>query len=382
MCDCTSLRMRAVQMLTPMLDAIPVELRRVPRWVVWRGSKVPYRADCVNSTASVTDPTTWSSFEAAATAYGEGGWSGVGLVLAGDGLVGIDLDKCVTAGQPKKEAMALLKRIGAGYVELSPSGTGLRAFGRACGAPKGRRGKIDGINVEFYSDRRYLTVTGRPIQNGPIADLPGFLAAVDSISPTEEAQKTTEDDRSPLPSSSALFCRAMPASAIPKAVGDRNRSLFALARWAKGTHPEATTQELRELVQQWHRLALPNIGTTDFATSWADFMRGLAVVKSPFGCTLEKLVTDADQRPLPAGIEQLGYGEVAKRLVRICAALAEHNAPKPFFLSARQAGELLGIHFTEASKILAALVLDGVLHLESRGAGKVASRYTFLWPQA
>lgn len=366
-------------MLAPMLDAIPAELREVPRWVVWRGSKVPYRADCFYSTASVTDPATWSPFEAAATAYGEGGWSGVGLVLAGDGLVGIDLDKCVTAGQPKKEALALLKRIGAGYVELSPSGTGLRAFGRACGAPTGRRGKIDGINVELYSDRRYLTVTGRPIQNGPIAELPGFLAAVDSLSPTEEVQKTTEDDRRSLQSSSGLFCRSLPPTVIPSGVGERNRCLFALARWAKGVHPSATTPELRSLVQEWHRLALPHIGTADFTTSWTDFMRGLAAVRSPFGLTLEKLMERLDERPLPDGIADLGYGETGNRLVCICQALAIHHAPGPFFLSSRQAGELLGVHFTEASKMLAALVMDRVLHLESRGAGRVASRYRFSW---
>lgn len=369
-------------MLAPMLDAIPLELQQIPRWVVWRGKKVPYRADCVNSTASVTDPSTWSPFETAATAYSEGEWSGVGLVLSGDGLVGVDLDKCVNDGKPSAEAMKVLRSIGAGYVEVSPSGTGLRAFGRAHGAPAGRRGRLCGINAELYSDRRYLTVTGRAIVNGPISDLPGFLSAVEEITPTEEVQKKTEDDICVLQSSSALFCRSVPEVAIPSAVGDRNRCLFALARWVKGKYPQATQQELRALVQEWHRLALPNIGTTDFATSWIDFTRGLAAVRSPFGVTLEKLMTDIDTRPLPSGIERLGYGIAAERLVRICEALAEHNAPQPFFLSSRSAGELLGVHFTDASKMLAALTLDGVLHLESRGVGKVASRYRFIWGQA
>jgi hypothetical protein len=42
---------------------------------------------------------------------------------------------------------------------------------------------------------------------------------------------------------------------------------------------------------------------------------------------------------------------------------------------------VLGIHFTDASKMLAALVRDGVLQLVSKGAGKVASRYRFRWIQ-
>ncbi|MFN7121895.1 MAG: hypothetical protein ACK4NM_07670, partial [Hydrogenophaga sp.] len=79
------------------------------------------------------------------------------------------------------------------------------------------------------------------------------------------------------------------------------------------------------------------------------------------------------------GIADLGYGDAGNRLVCICKALAAHHAPDPFFLSSRQAGELLGVHFTDASKMLAALVMDRVLHLESRGAGRVASRYRFSW---
>ena len=44
-------------------------------------------------------------------------------------------------------------------------------------------------------------------------------------------------------------------------------------------------------------------------------------------------------------------------------------------MSARQCGELLGVHFTDANKFLTAFIADGLLKLVSRGAGKKASRY-------
>jgi primase-polymerase (primpol)-like protein len=78
-------------MLSPDFSAMPAELRRIPRWVVWKGTKVPYCPTAKNSKASVTEPDTWASFDQAQTAYEEGGYQGVGFVLSGDGIVGVDL---------------------------------------------------------------------------------------------------------------------------------------------------------------------------------------------------------------------------------------------------------------------------------------------------
>lgn len=80
---------------------------------------------------------------------------------------------------------------------------------------------------------------------------------------------------------------------------------------------------------------------------------------------------------LASRFSELGYQESGQRLIRICAALQAHHEPEPFFLASRQAGELLGMHFTEAAKMLVALVADGVLTLISKGAGMKASRYRF-----
>ena len=85
-------------MLMPVFSTIPPELVERSRWVVWRGKKVPYNASAPSMMASSTDPDTWSTFDLACTTYEEGGFSGIGFALNGDGIVGVDLDKCITDG--------------------------------------------------------------------------------------------------------------------------------------------------------------------------------------------------------------------------------------------------------------------------------------------
>ena len=361
-------------MMQPAFSAMPKQLRAIPRWVVWRDKKVPYNATASNSKASVTDPDTWASFDQAETAYEEGGYLGVGFVLNGDGIVGVDLDKCVNSGEPQAPALDLLKQIGCEYIELSPSGTGLRGFGYGDNIT-GKRGQLNGINVELYSSGRYLTVTGQTLVDGPLVRLPGFAEIACAISPPD-LQKRTEDVRSNLLYSSV----GIPPQAIPTQAGQRNRCLFELVRYIKGTNPNATKQELRVIAQGWHEMALPVIGTKDFTTTWADFLHGWEKVRHPFGSTMENIIASIDEGlPLPEGIGSLGYGDRVQYLVRLCIALQAHHGTEPFFISARQAGEAMGLHFTDASKTLSALVADGVLTLVTKGAGKVASRYRFAW---
>jgi hypothetical protein len=375
-CDALMLRSGSL-LLEPHFPSMPKELQAIPRWVVWKDEKVPYCAAAINAKASATDPETWTSFDQAQLAYEEGGYLGVGFVLNGDGIVGVDLDKCVDGGNPAPAAMNLLDSVGCQYIEFSPSGRGLRGFGYGEDIA-GRRGQLDGINVELYASKRYLTVTGRTLRKGRLAPLRGFAELARRISQGQYLQKRTEDDRGHLLLSSVGTSSSVgiPAHTLPTQEGERNQRLFELARYLKGQRPDATRNELRAFVMAWHESALPVIATKDFTVTFTDFMRGWDRVKHPYGQTMQTITQSIDHsRPLPAAIQGLGYGAHAQHLVRLCMALQEHQRDEPFFLSARQAGEQLGVHFTDASKMLAALVADGVLTLVSKGAGAKASRY-------
>ena len=138
---------------------------------------------------------------------------------------------------------------------------------------------------------------------------------------------------------------------------------------------------MRAEVAKWHELALPVIGTKDFSTTWADFLNGWGKVRHPYGSTMQGVIASIQPTaPLPLGIKALGYGDSCSYLIRICMALQAHHGDAPFFLSARQAGAVLQVHFTDAANMLSALVADEVLRLVSKGSGKVASRYRFIWP--
>lgn len=363
-------------MLAPNFERMPPELCRLPRWVTHR-AKVPYDPSRLSSKASSTDPATWGSFEQAEAAYLEGERDGVGHVLAGDGVVGIDLDHVVTNGLPMPAAMELLSAVKCQFVEMSPSGTGLHGWGYWPEAFPGRRGRIGDVPVEIYSRGRFLTVTGHPLPGleGPL--MPLNLAPVfEGLgSHLQKEQKMTEESSVPYVPSVASV--EIPAHTLPAGEGERNKQLFHLARYLKGKYPGVKADDMRPMVQEWHRLALPNITTKQFDVSWADFKRGWAIVKQPHGATLNGILkTIDDAAPLPAHIEAKGYEVDTLRLVRVCVALQSHEGDgRPFFISARQAGELLGIHFTAASSLLALLVADGVMELVRRGAGRVASRY-------
>jgi primase-polymerase (primpol)-like protein len=162
--------------LAPRFDAMPEELTRVPRWVLWGrkpkpGEKVSKAPLMPNGRhASPTDPTTWSTFDECRRAFERGGFTGVGFVLDGkprdDGriLIGIDVDKVTTASVRIPELQALLDST---YCEESPSGTGLRAFVWADRAITTVLQARDGWpGVEIYTTDRYLTVTGHQIANG------------------------------------------------------------------------------------------------------------------------------------------------------------------------------------------------------------------------
>jgi len=157
------------QTLEVQVDGIPSELKALPQWVCWRWeergdnwTKPPFQPSGVY--AASTDSTTWSTFEDVRAAYRNGGFAGIGFVLAkGDGIIGIDLDHCVDpqTGEIESWAWEIVNEMNS-YTERSPSGTGLRILAR---------GKLPGTghkrgNIEVYDRGRYLTVTGQVVPEG------------------------------------------------------------------------------------------------------------------------------------------------------------------------------------------------------------------------
>ena len=357
--------------LQPKFENFPKELQRHDQWVVWKGKKILYDPTRLNSKANVNDPYSWGSFNQADAAFSEGGWLGVGFVLTGNGIAGVDLDKCVVDGEPNKDALQLMADLDAPYIEYSPSGNGLRAFGFSNQSITGVRGQLDGLSVELYTKGRYLTVTGHVIKNEPLRVLRGFEELAEKLrrQPTEG----TDSNTSVTSVSSVGEQFVFPANTVPTGIGQRHRAVFELARWLKGTEPNATRERQQAVVNVWHTLHLQVIGTKEFSATWADFRNGWSSVKQPYGATLEKCLSNLPPAPNIPALRD--YGLKAVHLAQICLSLQAHAGDSPFFLSSRKAGELIGCHFTDAATLLRCFVLEGWLKLVKAGAGKTAARY-------
>ncbi len=370
-----------MKFLQPNFNNMPAELIQLSRWVCWKDKKVPYIATALNSKASVTDEGTWATFEQTKTAYEEGDYEGVGFVLNGDGIVGIDIDDCVSDGQPSDAALQFMKNIGCQYIELSPSSNGLHGFGYVFDAPKvGRRGTLNELKVELYSIGRYLTVTGHTLTNGPLVQLSEYHSFYDQLhtacSPTEVKEDTevadvTEEIECNTSVSSSGKIR-LPVELMPTGAGQRNKKAFLLARYFKLLMPSVSMDELKPIVQEWHRRALPFIRTKDWHTTWVDFCDSWESVKYLSGI-LDGVMNNLPELPPDCAASE--YGPHSEKLFQICIGLQHHEAKNPFFLSCTIAGKLIGIDRSDAAKLLKRLCKLRLLQLETKGVSGRASRY-------
>ena len=112
---------------------IPQGLRDAKRWVLWahrQGRKPPVGKDGL-PLKDWNDPETFLGFDEAMGAFMSlDGIDGVGFVL-GDGFGGLDLDECrAEDGTLDPKAQTILAALPDCYTEISPSGKGIKIFGR------------------------------------------------------------------------------------------------------------------------------------------------------------------------------------------------------------------------------------------------------------
>ena len=159
------------------LNNIPGELRGIHQWVLWKTverdgkrTKMPYNRN--GAPAKSNDPATWGSFDEVYTKYERGGFDGLGFVFSeSDDYFGIDLDACRNpeTGELTDWASEIVAAVNS-YVEVSPSGTGIKlvARGKLPGG-KGRVKKLKDVptfgdkepEIAFYDCGRYWCMTGQ-----------------------------------------------------------------------------------------------------------------------------------------------------------------------------------------------------------------------------
>lgn len=174
-------------------------------WVIWKRlkdeRKVPFCAGNPREPASVSNPKTWSTYDAALKVAPVQG--GIGFVLKGSGIGALDLDDCfdVETGHMDEWARDLVDKAAGTYVEVTPSGRGLRIIGCVTGAPVHVTIKMPTGKVEVYRDApRFITVTGDFLTRGK------SLINIDNLIDATAAQRNPKDA-----STSGLFFREVTA---------------------------------------------------------------------------------------------------------------------------------------------------------------------------
>jgi hypothetical protein len=156
---------------------VPDDLSELDQWVLWRYedrsgrvTKVPYQAG--RARASSTDPGTWASFETIIHEWrsAPNWYVGPGFMFAADDpFCGIDLDDVLDAQQNVKPwARRVVERFADTYMEISPSGSGLKIWARGS-VPSNLPGvSVGDGQIEIYDHARYFAVTGRAFRGAPL----------------------------------------------------------------------------------------------------------------------------------------------------------------------------------------------------------------------
>lgn len=153
---------------------IPDDLKELPQWVLWKyatrsgkPTKVPLQIS--GTLAESNNPATWCSFDEALAAHRHGGFAGVGFMFSpNDPYAGLDLDSCLNAdGTLKPWAARLIGKFSDTYMEVSPSGHGIKLWCRAKLPGAGRKRTFTGGQIEVYDRGRFFTVTGRAWRGAP-----------------------------------------------------------------------------------------------------------------------------------------------------------------------------------------------------------------------
>ncbi len=159
-------------MTAGMLLYAPADLAEVDQWVLWRrerDTKVPYQVN--GKKASTADITTWNSYEAVFEQWQKHPkhYAGIGFVFSEhDPFLGLDLDNCLDGGGGVKGwAAGIVERFADTYMEISPSGCGVKIFCKGKLPTAVGKVPVEDGGIELYSAKRFFTVTGNRFRGAP-----------------------------------------------------------------------------------------------------------------------------------------------------------------------------------------------------------------------
>ena len=260
----------------------PAALRALKQWIIWqmepnpdgpKPRKMPYyawsgkRRGKHNTPDDISQLVGFSEAKAAAAKKGPN-W-GVGLaMITGSPVTALDFDRCVTQDAKGNQVIepAIEQMILGTYAEISPSGTGVRAFvdGVVGNGRQAHHGDWD-YGLELFNSTGFVTFTGN------VADI----------------TKVTGDENTVAPPNPALLehieKRFGPAAPKEKAAPTGDYEVFSLAPPRVGMSIEQLREMLSNLDpnmsnKEWHDLGAAlhheTEGSSDGCALWDEWSAG------------------------------------------------------------------------------------------------------------
>jgi len=154
-------------------------------------------------------------------------------------------------------------------------------------------------------------------------------------------------------------------------IRERHRKVFHFARELKSMpeYTEADPKVFRDIVRQWHRQALPNIGTKEFEETWIDFLKGWPKIRYKIGEEpMAQIFQKAVQfEPPRVAVEKYPSNDRLQLLTSLCRELQRAAGDGPFFLSCRTAARLMQASAMQVSRWFFLLEEDRILTVVAKG---------------
>lgn len=249
----------------------PDQLKVIPGWLNWRyeqdlknpdrWNKVPYYVSGVRRNGTQGTPVDLSKLgyfdEALQQLATNPANDGIGLAMLPQWkLVALDIDDCVKDGQIDDD---ILRLIDGAYAEISPSGSGIRAFW------KGIAKKTTTVGWELYPHAQYVTVTGNQIPTNFSGVLPQFEGEIANeivrrCTPTQKQANDKGNSRENWAGNP--FFRNVNQAALDN-ISDWAVELFPNGRWSGASYRVSSKDYGRPDLQEdlsIHRTGIQNFG--------------------------------------------------------------------------------------------------------------------------
>ena len=136
------------------------------------------------------DPTAWTTFDNAQALAARSGLDVGFFFTPDDPFFFVDIDNCNTGQQWSNIANDIMRRLSGAAIEVSQSGTGLHIFGQYAGTVPPHTCKNTPLDLEFYTQGRFVALTGDRAMGNALVDctaaLPDLIATY--YTPREHAE--------------------------------------------------------------------------------------------------------------------------------------------------------------------------------------------------